>query len=417
MQRALVHPRPPTERDCITRSCLLARIPIIHLCDIVERYAAEFEGLLYDPSNLSQLQIDQRSTSWLAYGPLPTRALVDVVSSYVQTLTPPSDSNLTSYGTMPVCVMPRGELAYWTATEGVCVWDGHTVKSCRQILARDWYPSALAALSDGCKLIVGLMSGDAFSWDVDTGSRHYLRKISNARVGAVTCLVVVSNELSREIVVAGTSAHEFRAWDVELNVCVWSWSNPSTLSSIFTMIPLPNGTVAAGAGNGSVCLRDIHGGQPRSFQGHRQAVKAIITLGDDLLATGSNDATVRVWDIKTQACLRCLEGHATVVLCLVELPNNRLASGSFDRTVRVWHWTTGDCLFTLTHKDPILAMVALPDFRLALASGSAVHVWNANDGTCQHVLKRHSYTVTKLAVLPGGQLASFDGHCTLYTWV
>lgn len=105
------------------------------------------------------------------------------------------------------------------------------------------------------------------------------------------------------------------------------------------------------------------------------------------------------------------------MLCLVELPDNRLASASFDRTVRVWHWTTGDCLFTLTHKDPILAMVALPDLRLALASGPAVYVWNANDGTCQHVLKRHSYTVTKLAVLPSGQLASFDSHCALYTWV
>lgn len=121
MKRLSMHPRPPTEREHLIRSFLSARIPIGHLCDIVHRYAFEFQGLLYDPANLPQLQCDQRVTSWLARGPLPTQAVVDIVGTYVRTITPPSELLVASYGSTPVCAMPRGELAYWTAEQGICV--------------------------------------------------------------------------------------------------------------------------------------------------------------------------------------------------------------------------------------------------------------------------------------------------------
>jgi WD40 repeat protein len=415
MQRLSVHPRPPTEREHVSRSLLMARIPIPQLCDLVEHYAREFQGLRYDASNLFQLQCDQRVSSWLACGPVPTQTVLDIVGSYVHTITPP-DLMVASYGTT-VCVMPRGELAYWTAEQGLCVWDGRNVKSLRQSLARDLLPSALAALSDGCQLIIGLASGDVMFWDVDAGSRHFLRKIPNVPTGIVTCLVVVLNESSRQIVVAGTSNHEFRAWDAELNVCVWSWSDPTTSSSIFAMAALSNGRFLSGAGNGSVCIQNINGGPAQKFKGHQLAVKALITLREDKIATGSMDRTVRIWNMKDQACLHRLDGHTSVVLSLAELPDDRLASGSFDRMVRVWRVTTGDCLFTFDHRYPILSMVVLQDGRLATCSGSIVHVWDSDRGACQLALKTNSKIVTKLVVLHGGQLVALGNECSQSTWV
>jgi WD40 repeat protein len=254
-------------------------------------------------------------------------------------------------------------------------------------------------------------------WNVDAGIRHYLRKPLNVRSGAVTCLVVVLNESSRQIAVAGTSAHEFRAWDIELNVCVWSWSDPTTSSSIFAMAALSNGRFVSSAGNGIVCMQNINRGPARRFKGHQLAVKVLITLRGGKLATGSMDRTVRIWNIKDQACLHRLEGHTSTVLSLAELPDDRLASGSFDYTVRVWRVTTGDHLFTFAHQDPILAMVVLQDGRLASCSGSVVRVWDAGCGTCQFVLKTNSRIVTKLAVLHGGQLVAVGNDCTKCTWV
>ena len=66
------------------------------------------------------------------------------------------------------------------------------------------------------------------------------------------------------------------------------------------------------------------------------------------LASGSNDSTVRLWDVETGACVRTLEGHRVPVLSVCFSPDGRrLASGSSDNTVRPWDVETGAFVRTL----------------------------------------------------------------------
>lgn len=53
------------------------------------------------------------------------------------------------------------------------------------------------------------------------------------------------------------------------------------------------------------------------------------------LFTGSDDNTIRIWDMKTQACLDELIGHTNGVLSLA-FANNCLFSGSYDNFMIVW---------------------------------------------------------------------------------
>jgi WD40 repeat protein len=59
---------------------------------------------------------------------------------------------------------------------------------------------------------------------------------------------------------------------------------------------------------------------------------------------GSEDSTLRIWDLDTGACLRVLEGHLNSVESVVVSRNGRRAiSASTDGTLRTWDLDTGAC--------------------------------------------------------------------------
>jgi len=68
----------------------------------------------------------------------------------------------------------------------------------------------------------------------------------------------------------------------------------------------------------------------------------------DILASGSADKTVKLWDWKTGAEIRTLTGHSNSVVSLTIVNADILASGGADKTVKLWDWKTGAEIRTLT---------------------------------------------------------------------
>ena len=77
--------------------------------------------------------------------------------------------------------------------------------------------------------------------------------------------------------------------------------------------------------------------------GHADHIGVIaFAPGGGLLASGSTDNTIRLWDTTTGTELRALKGHTRPVLALTFARDGRaLASGSVDQTIRLWDTTTG----------------------------------------------------------------------------
>jgi WD40 repeat protein len=99
-----------------------------------------------------------------------------------------------------------------------------------------------------------------------------------------------------------------------------------------------------------------------------------------LLASGSIDKTVRLWDTASWKCVRVLKGHTSGSRAGAFSPNSQLlACGYDDGMVRVWDAASGNCLYILEgHSRYVKSVVFSPDGK-HLAIGSQMHtvrIWD-----------------------------------------
>jgi WD40 repeat protein len=140
-----------------------------------------------------------------------------------------------------------------------------------------------------------------------------------------------------------------------------------------------------------------------------------------LLASGSDDSTVKLWDVTTGTLVRTLEGHSDTVHAVAFSPDGALlASGSWDYTVRLWNVASGSLVRTLEGHDDLVDDVAFsPDGEL-LASGSAdytVRIWDVGTGSSVHTLQGHADLVHSVSFSPdGAALASASWDNTVKLW-
>ena len=97
------------------------------------------------------------------------------------------------------------------------------------------------------------------------------------------------------------------------------------------------------------------------------------TLAPDgkTLASGSEDKTIKLWDVAQQLELQTLEGHNGYVYTVAfSQDGKRLASGSYDKTIRLWDVATGSALQTLSGHEAAVYSVAWSADNSTLASGT-----------------------------------------------
>lgn len=154
----------------------------------------------------------------------------------------------------------------------------------------------------------------------------------------------------------------------------------------------------------------------RTLEGHLLGVSAVAVVDDRRAISGSNDGTLRVWDLETGETLRIL-GHVGWVYAVAVVDGRRAISGSDDGGLQVCDLETGETLHLEGHWDRVNA-VAVVDTR-QVVSGSddgSLRVWDLKTGETLRILEGHSGGVNAVAVVDGRRAISGSNDRTLRVW-
>jgi RNA polymerase sigma factor (sigma-70 family) len=178
----------------------------------------------------------------------------------------------------------------------------------------------------------------------------------------------------------------------------------------------PDGkTLASGSNDETVKLWDVVTGKERdTLKGHDKPVFAVAFTPDGkTLASGSLDYTIKLWDVSTRKELRTLKGHTYPVVALAFTRDGKtLASGSWDKTVKLWEVATGLEGGTFEgHTEPVSAVTFTPDGKTLVSAGydETIRVWDVTTAKELRMLRGHVHEVRALALSPDGKTLASGG--------
>ncbi|KAL2782616.1 WD40-repeat-containing domain protein [Aspergillus keveii] len=125
-----------------------------------------------------------------------------------------------------------------------------------------------------------------------------------------------------------------------------------------------------------------------------------------MVASGSADCTIKLWDAKTSLEVHTLEGHSNLVNSVAFLADSlTVASGSADCTIKLWDAKTGLEVRTLEGHSGSVQSVAFSADSLTVASGSydrMIKLWDAKTGLEVRTLQCHRNWVRAVAFSADG---------------
>jgi serine/threonine protein kinase len=178
----------------------------------------------------------------------------------------------------------------------------------------------------------------------------------------------------------------------------------------------------------SVAVKVIHlfssttGQLLRTLSGHSQSVNSVAISSDgQMLASGSWDNTIKLWEVATGREIRTLRGHSYFVNSVaISSDGQMMASSSYDNTIKLWEVATGREIRTLRGHSSWVNSVAISSDGQMMASGSwdnTIKMWEVATGREIRTLRGHSYFVNSVAISSDGQmLASGSWDNTIKLW-
>ena len=186
------------------------------------------------------------------------------------------------------------------------------------------------------------------------------------------------------------------------------------LNSVYAITKINNNNgIAVAAGNDILVIEDFNNydqKNPRTMSGHSKNITSLILLNKNKLVSGSEDKTIKIWDIQKYLCISTITGNYERIESLLKINDNTIAAGS-QNIIRFFNTDNKKELFTLLgHEKSVCTMIKINDNKI-ISGGydNTIKIWDINQKSCEFSLYGHDTTVFVVLLLQDGRLASGSG--------
>ena len=230
---------------------------------------------------------------------------------------------------------------------------------------------------------------------------------------------------------------------------------------IYSIIKLDkNNTFALSIGKNIIIIKDYKTTNKKILSGHMKNITTLNLLKENILISGSEDKTIRIWNYEKEKCIQIITGnyekidtililseikiaigcfniirifnlekkkeeynligHEKSINTIIKINDNIIASGSYDNTIKLYSLIEKNVKFTLFgHDSPIYCLLLLNNGKLISGSGSydkSIKVWNLKEKNCEFTLLGHKREVRCLNELKNGFLISGSMDKSIRIW-
>ena len=198
-----------------------------------------------------------------------------------------------------------------------------------------------------------------------------------------------------------------------------SLSDPP-LHSMYAEVADMDGNV----GKASIVLAENSPLYVATFEEHMEEVWSVsFSPNGAILASGSSDGTVKLWDVAAQAHIATLDGHTGWGSSVSFSPDGTTlvsAGGSLDNSIKLWNLATQSNITTLSENGSFVWTASFSPDGTMLASGSSngrVGLWDVEQQKHIAILWGHTEPVWSVAFSPeGNMLVSGSSDGTVRLW-